>query len=165
MTPHTSPIPVVKSGEQPLSVFVSSVMGADMQWAWDAVGATLDRAPYLSRWLFEYTPASSDAADNRYLSKVREAAVVIGIKGWVKKRKRAQRKREQHEKRRDYRSECGQRRYEWGLRDQSVTLTPKRKSSWNTFPTLAKPRSRPSFRMPRRRRTRIDATFFIQQDP
>lgn len=71
----------MKSGEQPLSVFVSSVMGPDMKWARDAVAATLDRAHYLSRWLFEYTPASSDTTDNSYLSKVRTADVVIWLVG------------------------------------------------------------------------------------
>lgn len=79
MTIQTSPTPVVKSSEQPLGVFVSSVMSPDMKWARDAVAATLDRVPYLSRWLFEYTPASSDTADNSYLSKVREADVVIWL--------------------------------------------------------------------------------------
>lgn len=73
--------PAVKSGEQPLMVFVSSVMTADLKWARDAVAATLDRAPYLSRWLFEYTPASSDAADDSYLSKVSEADVIIWLVG------------------------------------------------------------------------------------
>jgi len=81
MTIPASSTPVVKSGEHPLAVFLSSVMSADMKWARDAAAAMLDRAPYLSRWLFEYTPANSDAADSSYLSKVREADVVIWLVG------------------------------------------------------------------------------------
>ena len=69
------------SGEHPLVAFVSSVMSAELKWARDAVFYTLIRPEYLTPWLFERTPASSESADKGYLRKVRESDLVLWLIG------------------------------------------------------------------------------------
>lgn len=71
--------PEVIAGERPLLAFVSSVMRPEIQWARDASFEALSKNPTLVPWLFEYTPASSNAADTTYLSKVREADFVVWL--------------------------------------------------------------------------------------
>jgi hypothetical protein len=56
-------------------------MRPELQWARDTVVSALAGSPVLAPWAFEYTPASSDAADTTYLAKVREATVVIWLVG------------------------------------------------------------------------------------
>jgi hypothetical protein len=73
--------PSVVAGERPLVAFVSSVMRPEIQWARDAAVEALTMNPTLVPWAFEYTPASSDAADVSYLSKVREADFVVWLVG------------------------------------------------------------------------------------
>lgn len=73
----------VIAGERPLLAFVSSVMQPEIQWARDAAVEALTKNPTLIAWAFEYTPASSEAADASYLSKVREADVVVWLVGAI----------------------------------------------------------------------------------
>jgi hypothetical protein len=56
-------------------------MRREIQWARDATVETLTKNPTLVPWAFEYTPASSEAADASYLSKVREADFVVWLAG------------------------------------------------------------------------------------
>jgi len=63
-------------GERPLMAFISSVMSSDLEWARTTAVSALAGNPSLMPWAFEFTPASSDAADATYLSKVREADIV-----------------------------------------------------------------------------------------
>jgi hypothetical protein len=73
--------PEVQPGEAKLVAFVSSVMRPELQWARDAVVSALTSNPVLTPWAFEFTPASSDGAEETYLAKVREASVVIWLVG------------------------------------------------------------------------------------
>jgi hypothetical protein len=73
--------PDILAGERPLLAFVSSVMRPELQWARDATVEALTKSPTLVPWAFEYTPASSVAADASYLSKVREADFIIWLVG------------------------------------------------------------------------------------
>ncbi len=75
--------PRVIAGERPLLAFISSVMRPEIQWARDAAVEALTKNPTLIAWAFEYTPASSEAADTSYLSKVREADVVVWLVGAI----------------------------------------------------------------------------------
>jgi hypothetical protein len=56
-------------------------MRPEIQWARDATVDALTKNPTLIPWAFEYTPASSEAADVSYLAKVREADFVIWLIG------------------------------------------------------------------------------------
>jgi uncharacterized protein DUF4062 len=73
--------PSLQPGESALLVFVSSVMRPDLRWARDETVRTLDSAPFLSRWAFEYTPASSEPVDEAYLRRVRESDLVVWLIG------------------------------------------------------------------------------------
>lgn len=73
--------PPVIAGERPLLAFVSSVMRPEVQWAREAAVEALTKNPTLVPWAFEYTPASSEAADVSYLAKVREADFVVWLVG------------------------------------------------------------------------------------
>jgi hypothetical protein len=73
--------PALRPGEPPISVFVSSVMSADMQSVRDAAVRALDRPNFSVAWAFEHTPASSDPVDLSYLRKVREADIVVWLVG------------------------------------------------------------------------------------
>jgi len=75
----TSGPPPVRPGEGPLVAFVSSVVDQRLEWARRETVRTLDRVPFLARWAFEFTPASSEPLDDSYLRKVREADIVIWL--------------------------------------------------------------------------------------
>ncbi len=73
--------PRLLPGERPLLAFVSSVMRPELQWARDMTVSSLTGNPALMPWAFEFTPAASEAADETYLAKVREADIVIWLVG------------------------------------------------------------------------------------
>jgi len=73
--------PALRAGEPPLVAFISSVMDDEMRQPRDDAVTALDAPSFLSPWAFEYTPASSSPADWSYLSKVRDADVVIWLAG------------------------------------------------------------------------------------
>jgi hypothetical protein len=73
--------PPIRPGEQPLLVFVSSVMCPELEWAREETEHTIGHAPFLVPWVFEFTPASSEPVDEGYLRKVREADFVIWLVG------------------------------------------------------------------------------------
>lgn len=56
-------------------------MRPEVQWARDAAVEALTKNPTLVPWAFEFTPASSEAADISYLAKVREADFVVWLVG------------------------------------------------------------------------------------
>lgn len=58
-------------------------MRPELAWARTTTVETLSNGPTLVPWAFEYTPASSDAADATYLAKVREADFCIWLVGEV----------------------------------------------------------------------------------
>ena len=67
--------------ESELLVFISSRMNKEMAEARTICVETIKGIPYGRPWAFEYTPASSDPADDTYLRKVREADLVIWLVG------------------------------------------------------------------------------------
>ncbi len=69
------------SSENPLLVFISSVMNYELQEARDIVKDTLESYSFFKSWLFEYTPASPTAVDKTYLQKVKDADYVIWLIG------------------------------------------------------------------------------------
>jgi hypothetical protein len=69
----------IQPGEHPLRAFVSSVMRPELEWARETTVNALNENPTLVPWAFEFTPLSSDAADNTYLEKVRDADIVIWL--------------------------------------------------------------------------------------
>lgn len=71
----------VRPSEPPLSVFVSSVMSEDLQWARDTAFKVLDEPHWLKPWMFEHTPPSSESADTAYLRNVAEADIVVWLVG------------------------------------------------------------------------------------
>ncbi|MFI5394241.1 MAG: hypothetical protein ACHQ9S_01800 [Candidatus Binatia bacterium] len=71
----------VLPGEQPLLVFISSVMRPELASARELAVETFGRAPFLSPWAFEFTPASSEPVDQGYLRKVREADFIVWLVG------------------------------------------------------------------------------------
>lgn len=71
----------VLPGEQPLLVFISSVMRPELAAAREMARETFGRAPFLNPWAFEFTPASSEPVDQGYLRKVREADFVVWLVG------------------------------------------------------------------------------------
>ena len=73
--------PQLRAGEPPLIAFISSAMDEEMKQPRDDAVAALDAPTFLVPWAFEYTPASSERADWLYLSKVREADVVVWLVG------------------------------------------------------------------------------------
>jgi hypothetical protein len=73
--------PEIRAGERPLLAFVCGVMRPEVQWARDVAVEALTKSPILVPWAFEYAPASSEPAQASYLSKVREADVVIWLVG------------------------------------------------------------------------------------
>ncbi|MEK7626140.1 MAG: hypothetical protein AAB423_02170 [Patescibacteria group bacterium] len=73
--------PIIYPAEQPLRVFISSVMDKEMgPWRKEAHMALSD-AKYMWPWTFEYTPASAEATDENYLRHVREADSVLWLVG------------------------------------------------------------------------------------
>jgi Domain of unknown function (DUF4062) len=71
--------PQLVPGEQPLLVFVSSVMNEETKWAREAAEEALNAPTTLQPWLFEYTPPSSDGAVETYLDKVRECDIFVWL--------------------------------------------------------------------------------------
>lgn len=69
----------VQRSEPPLSVFVSSVMRPDLQWARDTVKEALEASKSFVAWAFEYTPASSDTPRESYLAKVRSCDILVWL--------------------------------------------------------------------------------------
>ena len=70
---------MTRSGESPLVAFVSSRMSSDTGWARKVSFEVLNRRDWLTPWLFEQTPASSEPVVESYLSKVRAADLVIWL--------------------------------------------------------------------------------------
>ncbi len=70
---------VLRSGEPPLVVFVSSRISTQTRWARDAVADTLQQSNQFKPWLFEHAPASSEILADSYLAKVRESDLVIWL--------------------------------------------------------------------------------------
>ena len=71
----------VARSESDLLVFISSRMDAELASARDTAKRAIETIGAGRSWLFEYTPASSETADNAYLRKVREADFVIWLVG------------------------------------------------------------------------------------
>ena len=67
--------------ESELLVFISSRMNKEMAEARTICVETIKGMSYGRPWAFEYTPASSDPAEDTYLRKVREADLVIWLVG------------------------------------------------------------------------------------
>ncbi|MDK2789377.1 MAG: hypothetical protein PWP07_2622 [Epulopiscium sp.] len=76
--------PLMKEGELPLLVFISSVI-SELKKEREEVLKIFRTYPSVSPmfypWVFEYTPGSSWPLDYSYLSKVREADIVIWLVG------------------------------------------------------------------------------------
>ena len=70
---------VLRSGEPPLVVFVSSRISTQTRWARDAVADTLQQLNQFKPWLFEHAPASSEILADSYLAKVHESDLVIWL--------------------------------------------------------------------------------------
>jgi hypothetical protein len=68
-------------GEAPLCAFISSVQRPELEWARQAAVRAFSAPPLLRPWAFEFTPASSETASDAYLSKVREADLVVWLVG------------------------------------------------------------------------------------
>lgn len=73
--------PVLRGSERELKAFLSSVMRGALNAARQVVVDVLDSAPFLAPWAFEFTPASSESADDTYLRHVRDADIVIWLAG------------------------------------------------------------------------------------
>jgi hypothetical protein len=71
------------SGEQPLQVFISSVMNDELAWARKATIIYLQHIdlPSFQPWAFESTPASSENVQEGYLRKVRESDFIVWLIG------------------------------------------------------------------------------------
>ncbi len=68
-------------GEQPLLVFISSVITTELEPIRDRVISSIQQFNEFIPWTFEHTPASSEPVDQGYLRKVREADFVIWLIG------------------------------------------------------------------------------------
>ena len=68
-------------GANELLVFISSVMGADLNPVRELVVNAIEELPFGRPWAFEYTPASSEPATDVYLRKVEEADFVVWLVG------------------------------------------------------------------------------------
>ncbi|MEW6048670.1 MAG: DUF4062 domain-containing protein, partial [Bacillota bacterium] len=79
-TNHTDGSPPMRPGERPLLVFISSVI-PELTRERAEVVEVLDRYELFLPWAFEFTPGSSEPVDCSYLSKVREADIVIWLAG------------------------------------------------------------------------------------
>jgi hypothetical protein len=78
--PPTQAAPILRAGELPLVVFVSSVMDEEMSQPHKDAQLALD-APFLVPWAFESTPANPDPADWTYLSKAASADALLWLVG------------------------------------------------------------------------------------
>jgi hypothetical protein len=82
MSPDEPNAPItLRAGELPLQVFVSSVMDEELKQAREEVVLAFEQFSFVSAWVFEYTPASSERVDYTYLRKVGTADLVICITG------------------------------------------------------------------------------------
>jgi len=66
-------------GEVPSIVFISSVMDDEMGAYREQAVQTIKQVANFQPWAFEYTPPSSEAIEEGYLRKVREAAIVVWL--------------------------------------------------------------------------------------
>ena len=66
-------------GLPPLVAFVSSHMSDQTRWARKTVADVLQQSSQFKPWLFEDAPASSEILVDSYLTKVREAGLVIWL--------------------------------------------------------------------------------------
>lgn len=73
--------PVLRGSERELKAFLSSVMRGALNEARQVVVDVLDSPTFLVPWAFEFTPASSEPADDTYLRHVRDADIVIWLAG------------------------------------------------------------------------------------
>jgi len=71
---------MTSSGEQPLVVFVSSVIG-ELAEERRMAQEVLEQLPFSMPWVFEFTPPSTEVVDEAYLRKVRACDVFILIVG------------------------------------------------------------------------------------
>ena len=71
----------VYRSENDLLVFISSRMNDEMEPARRIAVDTIKRVEFGRPWAFEFTPASSESADDAYLRKVREADFVVWLVG------------------------------------------------------------------------------------
>jgi len=74
---------MISPGERHLTVFISSVMAPELKAARKRAATAFRRAPLITSWTFEYTPASSENAQQGYLRHVREADFVVWLVGSV----------------------------------------------------------------------------------
>jgi|GEM_PF-3278391 len=70
----------VEASEQPLLVFVSSVID-ELNDERQAIHKAIERIPLAKPWLFEYTPASSQEVNESYLSKIKESDIFVLVIG------------------------------------------------------------------------------------
>ena len=71
----------VYRSENDLLVFISSRMNHEMGPARIIAVDAIKRVECVRPWAFEFTPASSESADDAYLRKVREADFVVWLVG------------------------------------------------------------------------------------
>ena len=76
---RTQSLPPVQPGERPIKAFVSSVMRPGFEEVRNETVRTLDEIPLIARWVFEYTPGSSEPVDKAYLRHVRDADFVVWL--------------------------------------------------------------------------------------
>ena len=72
---------MILSGENPLMVFISSVMNDEMSRARERLTFQIKNLMGFIPWTFEFTPASSEDVEEGYLRKVREADFVVWLVG------------------------------------------------------------------------------------
>ena len=72
-------MPVLRSREPLLVAFVSSRVSDQTRWARQTVADVLQQSGQFQPWLFEDAPASSEILVDSYLTKVREADLVIWL--------------------------------------------------------------------------------------
>jgi len=76
-----TPENIILSGEQPLVLFISSVMTDDLSPVRKNIVKNVNRNKGFIPWAFEFTPASSEDVEEGYLRKVRESDFVIWLAG------------------------------------------------------------------------------------
>ena len=67
--------------ENDLLVFISSKMNEEMERPREIAVAAINSVAVVRPWAFEYSPASSESADDSYLLKVQEADFVVWLVG------------------------------------------------------------------------------------
>ena len=72
---------VVQRSENDLLVFISSRMNPEMKQPREIAVEAIEKLEFGGPWAFEFSPASSEAADDSYLRKVREADFVVWLVG------------------------------------------------------------------------------------